>query len=245
MKKTLSKILAVMLAMTFIFSLVPTMAGAEKVSQIEGLNIKAQYLVKAGEPLTISKSSAASEIFVYLCGYRNNGGDLDYDYNSSCTSVTFTAQDAGVYLVYVENLRKLNSSDPDSAYEAIDSAWIIIVAEKGEVKKNTMGCITKLYDTSNSCNYKSNKDDNYLWAEYDADYGANGIFYTEYYVYEGGDGFADEYGVISTDLAGDSYGTYYVIDAQCNVYRAGFDASVTYTWWQWIIRILLLGFLWY
>ena len=26
---------------------------------------------------------------------------------------------------------------------------------------------------------------------------------------------------------------------------ASFDVTVSYAWWQWIIRILLLGFLWY
>ena len=26
---------------------------------------------------------------------------------------------------------------------------------------------------------------------------------------------------------------------------AKFDVTVSYAWWQWIIRILLLGFLWY
>lgn len=245
MKKTLGKILAIVLAMTFIFSLVPTTAGAEKVSQIEGLNIRAQYRVEVGQPLTVSKSSYASELMVYPCGFTNNHGVLDYDYNASGTAVTFTAQDEGVYLVFFENLRKLNSSDPDSAYESLDSSWIIIVAEKGDIRQKDMGCITKLYDTEASCNYKSNKDDNYLWSEYDADYGKYGPYYTEYYVYEGGDGYVDEYGSIDTDIAGDSYGTYYVIDAQCNVYRASFSATVKYAWWQWIIRILLLGFLWY
>ena len=32
---------------------------------------------------------------------------------------------------------------------------------------------------------------------------------------------------------------------ECEGSRAEFTVTVSYAWWQWIIRILLLGFLWY
>ncbi len=35
------------------------------------------------------------------------------------------------------------------------------------------------------------------------------------------------------------------ITVECGGFEAEFDITVKYTWWQWIIRILLLGFLWY
>lgn len=35
------------------------------------------------------------------------------------------------------------------------------------------------------------------------------------------------------------------VSVECDGYYAEFEVNVSYAWWQWIIRILLLGFIWY
>ena len=35
------------------------------------------------------------------------------------------------------------------------------------------------------------------------------------------------------------------VTVECEGQIVQFEVSVSYAWWQWIIRILLLGFLWY
>ena len=35
------------------------------------------------------------------------------------------------------------------------------------------------------------------------------------------------------------------VTVECDGYYAEFDVTVSYAWWQWIIRIFLLGFIWY
>lgn len=243
MTKTMRKLLAAVLAVVFVFSVLPVTAGAEKVTSIQGIALGGRKNLTVNETFTIRKSSSADELWVDVCGW-NNGGTLDYEYNANDTAATFRADGPGVYLVYVENLVRNPKGDSDSSVIVIGNYWVIItVAKPGSAAKN-LGRVTASYDTSYSGKYKE-VEDTCLWSEFDGEAGSDGIYYTEYYVWEDGNVYVDGRGVVETDTVGVSHGECYVIDAQGSIFRSDFTAKVSYTWWQWLIRIFFLGFLWY
>ena len=55
----------------------------------------------------------------------------------------------------------------------------------------------------------------------------------------------DEFGEVYAAGEGSAEITCTVTDEYGNVVTDTCEVKVSYAWWQWIIRILLLGFLWY
>ena len=48
----------------------------------------------------------------------------------------------------------------------------------------------------------------------------------------------------ASGFSADKEGTQ-TVTVEYSGFRTAFSVTVSYAWWQWIIRILLLGFLWY
>lgn len=240
MKITCRKILAVVLSMIFVLSLVPTVASAKKCTKIDGVTIKNTVYLDVGETVTYNKASGADYIFGCTCGYCT--ADVGFTFKSSETSITFTGVSEGVAIVYIESCKTVDKDGSD-VDETVSAGYYVFVVESGDYSHEEMGTITALKDTYAEARYKESGPV-YLYADFNCSVG-DGANYAEVYVYEGGDSWVYDNGELDTTTVGEAYGTYYVADAQGNVYSANFSTSVSYTWWQWIIRILLLGFLWY
>ena len=57
--------------------------------------------------------------------------------------------------------------------------------------------------------------------------------------------YVDEFGEVYAAGEGSAEITCTVTDEYGNVVTDTCEVKVSFAWWQWIIRILLLGFLWY
>jgi len=239
MKKTCKKLLAVILALTMLLAIVPTMASAKSYPEIEGIQVREKKVMSVGDTYTIKKQKAATEINAIWYGYVDYVVDFCYDEEDS-SEVTLEAVCEGVELVRVSNYKYDSRNE---WYDLIDEYYIVVIVESEEVSVEDMGEITSLYDTYTSCNYRSG---DCLYACFDSLDGEYGTYFTEYYVTYNGDIFVDEGGIIDTySSTGNASGVYYVIDAQGNIFSADFEAEVTYTFWQHLIRIFLFGWLWY
>jgi len=238
MKNTGKKILAVIMAMVMLLSVFSVMASAKTYPKIDGVKLKETRYVKVGDTFSISKLKNATGI--QAAWYGSNSDSVQYAFNKSenPTKVTFLAVCEGVELFLVENY--------DKNYDTIDRYYFAVVVESDTIKREDMGTINEIFDISMEFTYKDMTDP-YLYAEIDADYGDAGVWFVEYYVpdVEDSEIYVDETGGVDVFGTGSAYGTYYVIDAQGNFYYSTYYATVSYTWWQQIIRYVLLGFLWY
>ncbi|MBP9988919.1 MAG: hypothetical protein KBT46_05405 [Ruminococcus sp.] len=259
--KTTKKILAVIMTIVMLLSAVPMMAGAkgsfnpQSATKAQAfskdkakpndlwedgeLTIDKKVYIEPGQKVTIDKIPGA-EVYDYY-ELQAEESIIKPLYNQRTYSLeSFIGLEFGVSVVtvcgYVEDFNEyFNEYD----YEYVGEYTLLIVVKDID----GMGQVTGLETYDQTYNYKDDawvdcwvdtKNDDYAyWAT----------------IYVSSEGENDPYvcydGQIATYLTGSTYCTVYVVDAQGHIFEDSCTITVKYSFWQWLIRIFLFGWLWY
>lgn len=250
MKKT-TKILAVVLTLIMLLSTAPLFASAAGAAKPQAIK---ECSVFDGDELKIDKTVrmelGETEYFTGMVGEQYSSAaiisdnwwsiEINYDEGEDYSVVeSFTAVEYGVTVVTVEAF--------DADFDKIgEYTWLIVV-----VDPDGMGEIAYMSADDATFRYKETWDKDYGYTTFvypnieAAD--EDGVYCAVVYVP------TDNYysspvgtdGTIYTEYVGSSYCNVYAIDAAGHIFQDTCTITVKYTFWQWLIRIFLLGFLWY
>lgn len=244
MKKTSKKILSVVLAIVTLlsFTVIASAKATKPLGYIEGVPVKAKYTLDLGQTLTISAFKGATSYSAWFIG------DNDYSVTAYCeegkTPVLF-AKEEGVALFEIRAYKDytfFEDGEEYSDFEILDDYYIIIAVRPYKEPNFNFGEVTGLYMPDVELNYK---EESYIYPDIytSSDY----AYCCTYFVnhdYTCADLWED--GTIGWTYAkGKDNCTCYVVDAEGNIYSEDFSITVKYSFIQWIIRILLFGWIWY
>lgn len=248
MKKTSKKILSAVLALIMLMSMTLIASAKEKkpLGYIEGIPVRARYEINVGDFFEIPEMKNADEICASTWGDSYYIAEVLYD-DEGMNATEIFAKEAGVAVINIWGYEKEfdyydEEYDEDVYYYNLIDDYFIIVVINPRNHAYDLGEVTDMYMPDITLNYK---DSTYIFPEIET--GEDGAFMCTFYILNGGDDCAWLYddGYVEAFDRGTMDATCYLIDAQGHVYSSDFSVTVKYTFWQWIIKILLFGWIWY
>lgn len=260
MKKT-SKILAVVLTLIMLLSTAPFFASAKETAKpqeikenyfFDGDEFKIDKTVKAnkGETFTISGITGADAYSVEVISNNDDIIEIESD-DYGMASRSIGANDYGVVVVDVtgwtigeEGVDE--DGNPYTTYDFLDS-YILLIAINDPTG---MGNLLGITADDLTFRYKQTFDRNFGYCEYaypstESD-NSRGAYCAVIYVPDTPfSSMVNSDGLVYTESVGSEHCTVYAIDAAGHIFEDTCTITVAYTWWQQLIRIFLLGFLWY
>lgn len=226
MKKALKRALAILLVATFIFSCAPAAnAGWSDDENWEIVGITGTYLAKPKKyvPLDIGNVLPGAKYF------EARSTDETVARIDDPESMEAYTTGEGVAVIIIDQY--------DKKHKFIGSEENLIVV----AKKSCSGTITESYIDDVTVNYKS--DAHMPEAVVTCEGNVNG--YWDYYITLSGAVSVDNAGNIDTYNTGSSTVACISIATNGSAVVALSNVTVKYSFVQWLIRIFLLGFLWY
>ncbi len=238
MKKFAKKIFAVMLVLTMVFSISAVSADAYYMPY--GFELEDEHIwSEPGDVIYFEdffeENLGCDEYYVDIITDYYYMYDYVYDtyYDQEWESdfeevIGYEAVENGVAIINVYYY---------DADEIVYDKYYLWVVSDGE----DMGELTEAYVYDIDVNYK---DEGYMYIEAYSD-SPEGLYYTTIVDDEDSPIVIDNDGHFYAAGVGEGTATVYVIDAEGNVFESEINVNVEYSFIQWIIRILLFGWLWY
>lgn len=222
MRKTMKKVLAVVLCLSVLLTIAP-IAFAVSAEEDGGYNFKGVYRIKQGESLTIDVPSTVLDAYDF-------GAYVEYEGIATVSEI-----ENGQITIYADSegwgATPLCFDMYDEEGWWIDSFnYVVFVYSEDDAQMTGRVTDITVYDARVKCETNDNLD-------YDVD--AEGDISWDYLVYYDGYGIDVDYdGEFYAYDRGEVEGILYAIDTNGNIVSDSFTITSTFTVWQWVKYIV-------
>ena len=224
MKKFYLRTVAVLLGAAFMLGSAPTASAKyDKNDILDELQIYGTYLAEPGSEVLLDMSNVLDGA-EYFEVYSSDESVVEVDESGTDAY----AVNEGIALITIEQY------DEDYNYLGYERNFAVVSETRCD------GHIEDITALDVTFNYKSeqNLDSPFLLTSGDVD------FYS-FYVTLDGDVYVDDYGNVDTYTVGSSTVACFAVTTSGSISATTCEVTVRYSFFQWLIRIFLFGWIWY